>query len=97
MADEIKNANANADDSVNRRQFLTKLGLGSLSVAAAGTAAFAYQFLDPNVLYVCSPTFISMPQRPNRSPTESASSSITAAPRVMKSQASRSRKTLPLS
>ena len=32
-----------------------KLGLGSLSIAAAGTAAFAYQFLSPNVLFEPSP------------------------------------------
>jgi len=29
--------------------------LGSLSIAAAGTAAFSYQFLSPNVLYEPSP------------------------------------------
>jgi cytochrome b6-f complex iron-sulfur subunit len=50
MADEIKTT-----DDVNRRQFFLKLGLGSLSIAAAGTAAFAYQYLDPNVLYEPSP------------------------------------------
>ncbi|HLW85423.1 MAG TPA: Rieske 2Fe-2S domain-containing protein [Candidatus Sulfotelmatobacter sp.] len=53
MADETKPANP--DDAVNRRQFFAKLGLGSLSIAAAGTAAFAYQFLEPNVLYEPSP------------------------------------------
>ncbi len=35
----------------DRRAFFVKLGLGSLSIAAAGTVAFAYQFLSPNVLY----------------------------------------------
>ena len=35
------------NDEVNRRQFFMKLGLGSLSIAAAGTAAFAYQYLGP--------------------------------------------------
>src|SRR6202140_794826 len=39
----------------DRRAFLVKLGLGSLSIAAAGTAAFAYQFLSPNVLFEPSP------------------------------------------
>ena len=53
MADE--NKAAIAADEVSRRQFFLKLGLGSLSIAAAGTAAFAYQFLDPNVLYEPSP------------------------------------------
>lgn len=41
---------------LNRRAFFAKLGLGSLSIAAAGTAVFAYQFLSPNVLYEPSPT-----------------------------------------
>jgi cytochrome b6-f complex iron-sulfur subunit len=40
---------------LNRRAFFVKLGLGSLSIAAAGTAAFSYQFLSPNVLYEPSP------------------------------------------
>lgn len=39
----------------NRRSFFVKLGLGSLSIATAGTAVFAYQFLSPNVLYEPSP------------------------------------------
>ncbi|MGB8065971.1 MAG: Rieske 2Fe-2S domain-containing protein [Candidatus Sulfotelmatobacter sp.] len=50
MAEETKKI-----DDVNRRQFFMKLGLGSLSIAAAGTAAFAYQYLEPNVLYEPSP------------------------------------------
>lgn len=40
---------------INRRTFFTKLGLGSLGVAAAGTLGFSYQFLSPNVLYEASP------------------------------------------
>ena len=39
----------------DRRAFFVKLGLGSLGIAAAGTAVFAYQFLSPNVLYEPSP------------------------------------------
>lgn len=39
----------------DRRSFFVKLGLGSLSIATAGTAIFAYQFLSPNVLYEPSP------------------------------------------
>ena len=42
-------------DTVNRRQFFLKLGVGSLGIAAAGTVAFAYQYLEPNVLYEPSP------------------------------------------
>ena len=43
------------DGGLNRRQFFVRLGLGSLAVAGAGTAVFAYQFLSPNVLYEPSP------------------------------------------
>jgi cytochrome b6-f complex iron-sulfur subunit len=39
----------------DRRAFFVKLGLGSLSIATAGTAAFSYQFLSPNVLFEPSP------------------------------------------
>jgi cytochrome b6-f complex iron-sulfur subunit len=39
----------------DRRQFFVKLGVGSLSIVAAGTAVFAYEFLSPNVLYEPSP------------------------------------------
>lgn len=55
MAEEQKNTSAESATDVNRRQFFAKLGLGSLSIAAAGTAAFAYQYLQPNVLYEPSP------------------------------------------
>jgi cytochrome b6-f complex iron-sulfur subunit len=41
--------------TVNRRQFFLKLGVGSLGIAAAGSVAFAYQYLEPNVLYEPSP------------------------------------------
>src|ERR1019366_3906838 len=51
MADD----NNLTDHAVNRRQFFAKLGLGSLGIAAAGTVAFAYQYLEPNVLYEPSP------------------------------------------
>jgi cytochrome b6-f complex iron-sulfur subunit len=39
------------ENRLDRRDFFIKLGLGSLTIAAAGTAAFAYQYLSPNVLY----------------------------------------------
>ncbi len=51
MADNEKIKEAGLD----RRQFFIRVGLGSVAVAAAGTAAFAYQFLSPNVLYEPSP------------------------------------------
>src|SRR5499425_2799849 len=55
MSQEKDKARTDATDDLNRRQFFVKLGLGSLSIAAAGTAVFAYQFLSPNVLYEPSP------------------------------------------
>jgi cytochrome b6-f complex iron-sulfur subunit len=42
-------------NELDRRTFFAKLGLGSLSIAAAGTAVFSYQYLSPNVLYEPSP------------------------------------------
>ncbi len=53
-SEEKKNAPREGTE-FNRRAFFAKLGLGSLSIAAAGTAVFAYQFLSPNVLYEPSP------------------------------------------
>jgi cytochrome b6-f complex iron-sulfur subunit len=35
----------------DRRAFFTKIGLGSVGIAAAGTIVFAYEYLSPNVLY----------------------------------------------
>jgi len=64
MADEIKQT-----DEVSRRQFFMRLGLGSLSIAAVGTAAFSYQFLDPNVLYEPSPVVNA--GKPDRYPLDS--------------------------
>jgi cytochrome b6-f complex iron-sulfur subunit len=43
------------NNELNRRDFFAKLGLGSLSIATAGTAVFTYQYLSPNVLYEPSP------------------------------------------
>lgn len=42
-------------EEMNRRSFFIKLGVGSVAVAALGTAAFSYQYLSPNVLYEPSP------------------------------------------
>ena len=52
---EEKRVVAATSDELNRREFFVKLGLGSLSIAAAGTTVFAYQFLSPNVLFEPSP------------------------------------------
>ena len=55
MSEEKKSAPPESGKEFDRRAFFAKLGLGSLSIAAAGTAAFAYQFLSPNVLFEPSP------------------------------------------
>ena len=55
MTDEKKTFGTASVTDLNRRQFFVKLGLGSLGIAAAGTAVFAYQYLSPNVLYEPSP------------------------------------------
>jgi cytochrome b6-f complex iron-sulfur subunit len=56
MADENKDkVQAAANSAIDRREFFVRMGLGSMGIAAAGTAAFAYQFLSPNVLYEPSP------------------------------------------
>jgi cytochrome b6-f complex iron-sulfur subunit len=55
MSEEKKIRPAESGKEFDRRAFFVKLGLGSLSIAAAGTAAFSYQFLSPNVLYEPSP------------------------------------------
>ena len=55
MPEEKHIATQEPDKEFDRRAFFVKLGLGSLSIAAAGTAAFAYQFLSPNVLFEPSP------------------------------------------
>jgi len=52
---EAKQVKPVQNNQFDRRAFFTKLGLGSLSIAAAGTAVFAYQFLSPNVLFEPSP------------------------------------------
>ena len=54
---------------LDRRSFFVNLGLGSLSMAAAGTAVFAYRFLSPNVLYEPSP--IINAGKPESYPTDS--------------------------
>ncbi len=49
---ELKQSQTTAlGEEFDRRAFFTKVGLGSLGIAAAGTAVFAYNYLSPNVLY----------------------------------------------
>jgi cytochrome b6-f complex iron-sulfur subunit len=79
MADEIKQT-----DDVNRRQFFMRLGLGSLSIAAVGTAAFSYQFLEPNVLYEPSPVVNA--GKPDRYPLDSVTLDVNSAIYIIHSQ-----------
>lgn len=56
MAEEKKDRIQTAvNPGLDRREFFVRIGLGSLGIAAAGTVAFGYQFLTPNVLYEPSP------------------------------------------
>ena len=55
MTDEKHVIPSEPGGTFDRRNFFVKLGLGSLTIAGAGTAVFAYQFLSPNVLYEPSP------------------------------------------
>jgi cytochrome b6-f complex iron-sulfur subunit len=56
MADEkSERLQTEVKSAIDRREFFVRMGLGSMGIAAAGTAAFAYQFLSPNVLYEPSP------------------------------------------
>lgn len=68
MPDE-KEAQHSKASNFDRRAFFVKLGLGSLSIAAAGTAVYAYQFLSPNVLFEPSP--IINAGKPERYPLDS--------------------------
>jgi len=51
MPDEAHAITKKPPAEFDRRAFFTKIGLGSLGIAAAGTAVFSYEFLSPNVLY----------------------------------------------
>jgi cytochrome b6-f complex iron-sulfur subunit len=79
MPDETKKT-----DDVSRRQFFIKLGLGSLSIAAVGTAAFAYQYLEPNVLYEPSP--VVNEGTPDRYPLDSVTLDVNSGIYIIHSQ-----------
>ena len=51
MSYETLKATQRLPEEFDRRAFFTKIGLGSLGIAAAGTIAFSYEYLSPNVLY----------------------------------------------
>lgn len=66
MPDDVKSPE---QDEVSRRQFFVKVGLGSVAMAACGTALFGYQYLSPNVLYEPSPVVNA--GRPDHYPSDS--------------------------
>jgi cytochrome b6-f complex iron-sulfur subunit len=51
MSDNALNTGQTPPAEFDRRAFFTKIGLGSLGIAAAGTIVFSYEYLSPNVLY----------------------------------------------
>lgn len=51
MPDEAQAITRKLPAEIDRRAFFTKIGLGSLGIAAAGTIVFSYEYLSPNVLY----------------------------------------------
>jgi cytochrome b6-f complex iron-sulfur subunit len=51
----LKSAATDECADCTRRQFFSRLGVGSLVVAAAGTGLFAYEYFSPNVLFEASP------------------------------------------
>src|SRR5512146_2077231 len=67
MPDDVNKAPE--QDEVSRRQFFVKIGLGSVALAACGTALFGYQYLSPNVLYEPSPVVNA--GKPDRYPADS--------------------------
>jgi cytochrome b6-f complex iron-sulfur subunit len=70
MPDEPKPTDlSDTPEEMNRRQFFVKIGVGSVAVAALGTAAFSYQYLSPNVLHEPSP--IVDAGKPDRYPPDS--------------------------
>ncbi|MGE5113009.1 MAG: ubiquinol-cytochrome c reductase iron-sulfur subunit [Acidobacteriaceae bacterium] len=69
MTDENKMTDRQSGDDISRRQFFAKLGMGCAVAAAAGTGAFGYQFLSPNVLYEPSPVVNA--GKPDRYPVDS--------------------------
>ena len=51
MPDEAQSIARKLPVEIDRRAFFTKIGLGALGIAAAGTIVFSYEYLSPNVLY----------------------------------------------
>jgi cytochrome b6-f complex iron-sulfur subunit len=55
MSDDVLKTTNKLPTEFDRRAFFTKIGLGSLGIAAVGTMVFSYEYLSPNVLYEPSP------------------------------------------
>jgi len=70
MPDEVKKPDSGQGpcEGCSRRVF-TRIGVGSMVVAGAGSAVFGYEFLSPNVLYEPSP--IVDAGKPDRYPPDS--------------------------
>jgi len=72
------------NNELSRRTFFAKLGLGSLSIAAAGTAVFSYQYLSPNVLYEPSPVINA--GKPEGFPVDSVTEDVNSGIYIIHSQ-----------
>ena len=55
MSVEVTTKQSDTEQELSRRAFFTKLGLGALGIATAGTLTFYYRYLSPNVLFEASP------------------------------------------
>ena len=58
----------------DRRAFFTKIGLGSLGIATAGTMVFSYEYLSPNVLY--EPSAVVNAGKPESFPVDSVTMDV---------------------
>jgi cytochrome b6-f complex iron-sulfur subunit len=61
-------------EQCSRRSAFTKIGVGAMGIAGAGSAVFGYEFLSPNVLYEPSP--IVDAGKPDRYPPDSVTADV---------------------
>ncbi len=71
MPDDVKKLKADNGpcEGCSSRRTFTKIGVGAIAIAGAGSAVFGYEFLSPNALYEPSP--IVDAGRPDRYPPDS--------------------------
>jgi len=70
MPDDVKKPDVgNGPCEGSSRRTFTKIGVGAIAIAGAGSAVFGYEFLAPNVLYEPSP--IVDAGKPDRYPPDS--------------------------